>query len=684
MKPSPVTKPFRILNVIPFFTGHQAELVADQLRLERECGITEVAPIVPLNPEEAVPSLAKAEYLRDRFLEMREALRAAGSTLPVGLLMQSLIGHGTRTEAPFQRLVRADGTTNNRMCPLDPGFKSHIRAAVRTVAASRPAFLLVDDDFRLFLCGYGCFCPLHLAGFNQRIGGHYDRESLLAVLNRTDPDARRIGDAWTAWLIESLVGLAGDVRAGIDDVDPELSCGYCTPLDGPGSAAFVVPVAQTLAGRRPPFVRVNNSWYLGNDARGLLDRIYPTALNVALLQAAGITDILSESDTFPHNRYSTPARAIDAHLVFSILHGVTGAKLWVTRTMNHEPASGEAYREVLARRRGLRDALFQLMPAVRWDEPASPLAEHLISPWNPADYNKERLPSWAAAVCARMGIPCRIGGDPAAVAMLTEPESELLSDAELSALLGRGLLLDGGAAERLCRRGFAEHLGVDVDMPASRSVNFERLAEHPVNGPLAGNQVSLSSFFGSSVRRLTVREPGVQVLSTAFSQPWYMSPDPVAAGPAVTLFENRLGGRVAVYAATLAPTDNFLFLTYYYAFMNQTRRGQLVRILDWLNRAPLPAVVQTDADLYVRHGVIDAAAGGGELLALFNLNMDDLPEFRLRLAGPPPARIAGLTDAGAWADLPWRADSATGEITVAVPLETMVPRLLRIHRHSEP
>ena len=87
--------------------------------------------MLPLNPEEAVPSLAKAEYLRDRFQEMREALRAAGSTLPVGLLMQSLIGHGTRTEAPFQRLVRADGTTNNRMCPLDPGFKSHIRAVVR-------------------------------------------------------------------------------------------------------------------------------------------------------------------------------------------------------------------------------------------------------------------------------------------------------------------------------------------------------------------------------------------------------------------------------------------------------------------------------------------------------------------------------------------------------------------------
>jgi hypothetical protein len=684
MKPPAATNPFRIINIIPLFTGHKAEIAADQLRLERECGITEVAPMLPLNPEEAVPSLAKAEYLRDRFLEMREALRAAGSTLPVGLLMQSLIGHGTHTAAPFQRLIRADGTTNNRMCPLDPGFKAHIRAAVRTVAATRPAFLLVDDDFRLFLCGYGCFCPLHLAGFNQRIGGNYDRESLLAVLNQTDPEARRVGDAWTAWLLESLVGLARDVRAGIDDVDPELPCGYCTPLDGPGSAAFVVPVARAVAGRQPPFVRINNSWYLGNDARGVLDRLHPTALNVALLQAAGITDILSESDTFPHNRYSTPARAIHAHLVFSILHGVTGAKLWVTRMFDHEPASGEAYREVLGRQRGLRDELFRLMPAVRWDEPATPLPTRTVSPWNPADYNKERLPSWATAVCGHMGIPCRIGGGPAAVAMLTGPETELFSDAELTALLAKGLLLDGGAAERLCRRGFAEYLGVEADAPAGRPVNFERLAAHPINGSLAGNEVALASFFGSSVRRLTVREPGVQLLSTAFSLPWYMSPDPVAEGPAVTLFENRLGGRVAVYAAALDPTDNFLFLTYYYTFMNETRRGQLIHILDWLNRAPLPAVALTDANLYARHGVIANAAGGGELLALFNLNMDDLPEFRLRLAGPPPARIAGLTDAGAWADLPWRADSATGEVTIAVPLETMIPRLLRIQRHSEP
>ncbi len=666
-------KSFRIINIAPLFVEHKAEIVSDLLRLEAECGVTDVAFMLPLNPEGKEASLAKAQFLRDRHIEMRDALRASGSSLKIGLLMQSLIGHGTPTEAPFQRIVRNDGSTNNRMCPLDENFKEYIRNVVTMMAATRPAFLLVDDDFRMFCCGYGCFCPLHLAAFNRELGTTYDRESLMAVLQQDDEASRHIGNAWTKSLASGLEDLAKIVRQAIDSVDPKLACGYCAPGDGPGSNAFVVPLARILAGQNDAIVRLNNSWYLGNDARGLLDRLYCTAPLMELLK--DIPEILSESDTFPHNRYCTPARAIHAHLVFSMLHGVTGAKLWLTRMYGYEPDSGEAYRAILRANQGLYKTLYRLMGGVTWDEPATPVARQLVSPWNPANYGKGHFSTWAAQVCGHMGIPCRVAnGDHAEVIMLTGSEVPQFSDNELRSFLSKGLLLDGGAAEQFCKRGFASQLGVDVGS-FSGPVDVERLNDHPINGEAAGRQITLATFFGADNRQITVRDDRVQSLSTIYRLPWYMSPDPEAICPGVTLYENTLGGRVAVYAATIDSQRGFL--AYFITVMNESRRRQLIGVLDWLNGKPLPVVVVTDVDLYVRHGVIDVAEGGGELLALFNLNMDPLPDLRLRVAGRRVDSIARLEGDGSWAELKWTAEP-NGELTVATPVDTMVPVLLRV------
>lgn len=134
-------------------------------------------------------------------------------------------------------------------------------------------------------------------------------------------------------------------------------------------------------------------------------------------------------------------------------------------------------------------------------------------------------------------------------------------------------------------------------------------------------------------------------------------------------------GRVAVFAATLDCPSSFL--AYHIIFLNETRRHQLVAILDWLNRGLLPAIVLSDVELYVRHGVLAPAAGGGELLAIFNMNMDPLPALRLRLGGQLVSKIAKLNGDGTWMDLEWRADSGT-ELTVNTPVESMVPLLLRL------
>jgi hypothetical protein len=250
----------------------------------------------------------------------------------------------------------------------------------------------------------------------------------------------------------------------------------------------------------------------------------------------------------------------------------------------------------------------------------------------------------------------------------------LFSDDELRSFLAKGLILDGGAAEQFCKRGFAEHLGVEVG-PFAGPVDVERLNDHPVNGEAAGRQITLATFFGSDNRQITVRDARTQSLSTIYRLPWYMSPDPEAICPGVALYENKLGGRVAVYAATIDSQRGFL--AYFISVMNESRRRQLIGVLDWLNGKPLPVVVVTDVDLYVRHGKIGPAVGGGELLAIFNLNMDSLPKLRLRVAGRTVQGIARLEGDGEWSELKWIVEP-NGELTVATPVDTMVPVLLRV------
>jgi hypothetical protein len=52
---------------------------------------------------------------------------------------------------------------------------------------------------------------------------------------------------------------------------------------------------------------------------------------------------------------------------------------------------------------------------------------------------------------------------PALPALLTGPDVELFSDDDLRRLLGNGLLLEGLAAEALCRRGLAAGIGVRAE-----------------------------------------------------------------------------------------------------------------------------------------------------------------------------------------------------------------------------
>ena len=181
--------PLYTLHVMPLLPGREAELARDAEQLLKDGVCTHVACKMTLVPE-GVPAMDKAAVLGADYLAFLREFN--GPRDRVGILLQATIGHGWTPDEPcdFRKIVRADGVEEYRMCPLDKNFLVYLEQQVSALAALKPAFFMVDDDFRMLTGHTGCMCPLHLAEYERRTGERHTAETLAEAV-RNDPAARR-------------------------------------------------------------------------------------------------------------------------------------------------------------------------------------------------------------------------------------------------------------------------------------------------------------------------------------------------------------------------------------------------------------------------------------------------------------------------------------------------------------
>ena len=160
--------PMRILNVLSVGRGRAADLLPRIVELQQGIGSEDFTFLMTTEPEQP-PYLDKLAERLETFSWLREELEPYG--VRSGILAQTTLGHAERSQlrssAPYQRMVGVDGVEGEPFfCPLDQEFQQHLSAAIGQVATARPAYILIDDDFRLTHGGgalaQGCFCPLHL------------------------------------------------------------------------------------------------------------------------------------------------------------------------------------------------------------------------------------------------------------------------------------------------------------------------------------------------------------------------------------------------------------------------------------------------------------------------------------------------------------------------------------------
>ena len=632
-------------HVMPLIPGREAELAADAEQLLRAGVCTHVAAMMTLVPE-SDPPVDKARILGDRFVTFRNAFK--GDTARLGILAQATIGHGWVPDepAPYQKIIRPDGTEAYQMCPLDKDFQAHIRQTFLHLGALKSAFFMIDDDFRLVGFRNGCYCPLHLAEMGRRLGRTFTRESLRQAV-RTDETVMR---AFDAALLDSLLHLAGIVRDAIDETDPSIPGSFCTCT---GDIHHAGAIARRLAGKdNPRMVRINNGRYLCAEMRSLPGRMLDAALQIASLEPD--VTVLAETDPCPQNRYSTGAGLMHAHYTASILEGCHGGKHWLTRTDRYQPASGAAYRAILARHHGFYETLFQSMQE---SVPSGYAAVTLpgaprVRAGEGDEFGVLPFRTWSQLLGV-LGLPCNYARMPELPAFLTGPEVDQFTDEELRRLLKQGLLLEGEAAEKLSQRGFAPDIGVQAVPRQGERVSAEKWCD---------------TLLGSDVRysRLTPLGPTTRVHSVLLHRASGISTEFTELGPAVTLFQNKAGGRVAVLAANSGTynslTDSGL------SFYDEDRKRELVDLLGFVCGKPVEFYYPGDAEVYLK---VRQFADGRYLLAFFNLGHDPLENLPLR----SPFRVTKvemLTPAGAWEPVAWQ------DGCIQTPLLPAEPKVFRI------
>ena len=632
----------RWISVMPLHADRIDELAADAADLGNTTLIDGIAWSCAVHPA-GDPVEDKAKRFAALCHEAVEKVRVQ-SKVQVGVLLQATMGHSAAPAVPakFQCVVKPDGRSFYRMCPLDPGFLDYIAGQCRTFSTAKPDFFMIDDDTRLTLDpeATGCFCPLHLAEFAKRTGRTWTREEAVAAV-KGDPE---VAAAWERMTVESLERLFQTIRANFEAEIPGILCVCCSPHHIEHARHY----AEILtAPGQTPMVRCNGAPFhnYGKDLLHIVEMRSQYARQKAQVGDGAL--VFQEADTCPHTLWMSSATRLVDHMVMLALDGFKGAKIWITRTTcYHEKKSANAYRRAFRESRGL----------MAWAADVDYRQTGVVVP--------ERSPTkdnFGDRYLGLMGIPYRFGAArPGEITALTAGTLANLPRERIAAILAGRVIADGSAAVWLAQHGFAADIGVRAKPWALRTIQSHARAD---GGRLPGLRVS------SSMADLTDRADGVRVLSWLCHVP---RPDavPEREAPGATRFVNARGGDILLLAQ---PVPDAVPISYAQTMLTESYKTWIADLLADLGGG-LPG------GLYY-NGVGPATCLSGTagtdgrvfVLNLLDLDGDEAPEF---VFDEVPSTVERLRGDGTWENVAFSVQGKT--VTLKTKVETQRPGIFRV------
>lgn len=573
----------------------------------------------------------------------------------------------------FQHITGIQGDESPvAACPFDKNYQEKLGNFIREVAAAtQPFMILVEDDFRLSYhrpAEWGCFCPLHLRRLNEVMGTEYSRDEIREIFSAETESITALRRTFAAVCRESMVELATAVRRKVDEVKPGLRIGICQSgtcdFDGDNSEA----TARAIAGGNKPFIRCWGSQYGSDDAMAIPEVIFHFMYSA--MKLPDDFEVVHETDTYPHNRFFTSAAKIRSLLTLAMLNGARGSLLYLTQYLD-DPLEDKGYLNII---KDYGKSFNVLLTEVPEFEPVGVQVMYSAEQdWGRAYKGKYPGVSksvWAG-VLGRFGIPYSCAESK--VKFVGRDFARTLDNAAVKELLSGRVFLDGGAAELLSKRGFAEFIGAQVE-PAERILclyeRLEAVSQHTqgIAGTMMYNfAISPAGKEGGGFFDLETDEDTMTVSS-------FIAPDGKKLGAALTMFENKLGGRVAIMAYELENNRSS-------SIFNYRKKEILRRVTEWLGSERLPVYVEQEPNVLCQ---AFKRRGGSEILAvLINLSSDLLKEVKLSFAFKPSC-VQQLMPDGIWQDERFSPDDGGRTLvwTPEAPLTVSAPVILKISLHD--
>ena len=518
----------------------------------------------------------------------------------------------------FSPIIRRDGTAHPfANCPLDEAFAKTLASDIAAYAAvARPDFIFVEDDFSLGAAG-GCFCDKHLAALEQRTGVRYERDALIAALKDRSPEGLSLNRAFRALKKETLIALAKTIREAMDAVCPEIPIGLMQAGSADTDGDFTEAVAKALAGaHHTPFVRLYGTFYCGFETKKL-----PQVMHHPLYFTQHMSeDVLRyhESDTYPHTRFFSSKKQMNALLGAAYSYGMVGSIYFAQQyfdTPKEESGFGDLYAEEYARLKTVSRLAAKCRPygvEIGYDP-----FYNTLDAYEPA-------PAFTECI-GRFGIP--FATEAASVAFLDSKQATYLDHEALMRYLSKGLFLDGEAAKILCERGYETYLGVSVggDVLESRpSLLYDLGALEIITDAFAkedeGKEMWCAHAYcpkgNGKWMEITVTDPKTQTVTEGrdFRQN--------LIAPTMTYFENTLGGKICVMSLTVRDNPS-------QALYNYRRQALLQRMICKMSdEYPL---VQNAPDIYAIALKPKEDSDLLGMLTLINLSEDDAEQIEIHL-----------------------------------------------------
>ncbi len=487
-------------------------------------------------------------------------------------------------------VTAADGSCEYKVpCLLDPKLEIYLKNFYTILAETGPEYIYIDDDHRYVLLGqkgiWGCFCELHLKKFGEITKTSWSREKLYEALLNDE----RIRKYWIEFLGKRLVEIGELIRKSVHAVNPDIVVGMMVPSVHPLPVMghTIKNVLKALHPAEKPLVRPPIGPYSDRDRRQIIPGLFYLEFTGHLLGED--IQYTPEIETTPFTRFSKSMTVVRFHITQGILNRMNNPAISVCGYVGDSPYFEPAFVELLRDNRDYFEGVRRIAP-----ERGTRKGIQFIWDFESAKKRPGRIKNveelfWPAFTChdilGNLGFP--ITYDESPVKFLAGDSVRAFSPERISEILRGGLVLDAYAAQALVDLGYEEFIGCKVGENVT-GFGAEECISQEYCGDYVNTYIPLQRVRTDAVYKLVLKT-GVEKITVITDN----NREEIA--PGVILFENRLGGKIAVLPYSILGVENDLrhFICY-------QRQYMLKKIFQWMSPGVVRVLVEYPADFAVQ------------------------------------------------------------------------------------